>query len=212
MPFPRTSLKSDCPWFWSALIKSWLWIVFVVLTWARSKANKSHSLFFLIGPLGCDSFKAVAEVKHSGDFPGSEQWDRVSSCVLHKMPWFINLSVKLGFTLWHVTLAFDYPGAVTRRRGRDSTSVELCPQPYWNSSPPGLLCHASSRSRKAICQTPGRRYKTPFSMSCLIWVCQCPISKWFVGGCSGLSAKLLAHTWLIRTRQHTFIQSHDQSV
>lgn len=175
MSFPRTSLKSDYPWIWSALIKSWLWTIFVVLTWTRSKANKCHGIFFLIGPLGCDSFKAVAEVKHSGDLTGSEQRDRVSSCVLHKMPWFINFSVKPSFTLWHVTLPFDQPGAVTWRRGRDSTSVELCPQPYWSSSPPGLLCHASFSSRKEIYQTPDRRYETPFSISCLTWVYQCPL-------------------------------------
>lgn len=67
--------------------------------------------FFPIGLLGCGSFKAVAEDKHKEDLPGSGQWDRLSSCVLHKMPCVINFSVRLSFSLWYVTLTFDQPGA-----------------------------------------------------------------------------------------------------
>lgn len=68
--------------------------------------------FFPIILSGCGSFKAVAEDKHKEDLPDSEQWDRLSSCVLHKMPWVINFSVRLSFSLWHVPLAFDQPGEV----------------------------------------------------------------------------------------------------
>lgn len=108
--------------------------------WVELEPKQTNPMaFFPIGPLGCGSFKAVAENKHSGDLPGSEQWDKLSSCVLHKMPWFINFSMMLSFSLGHVTLAFDQLGAVEQRRGRDRVSVELCPQPYWNNSPPGLL-------------------------------------------------------------------------
>lgn len=63
--------------------------------------------FFPIGPLGCGSFKAVTEDKQSGDLPGSEQWDRLSSCVLHKTPWLINFSVMLSSSLGCITLGFD---------------------------------------------------------------------------------------------------------
>jgi len=55
--------------------------------------------FFPIDPLGRGSFKAAVEDKHSGDLPGSEQWDRLSSCVLHKMSWLINFSMMLSFFL-----------------------------------------------------------------------------------------------------------------
>lgn len=80
---------------------------------------------FPIGPLRCGSRKAIAEDKHSGDLPGSEQRDRLSSCVLHKLPWFINFSVMLSFSLGRVTLAFDRIGIVEKRRERDHTSVVL---------------------------------------------------------------------------------------
>lgn len=77
--------------------------------------------FFPIGLLGCGSFKAVAEDKHKEDLPGSEQWDRLSSCVLHKMPWVINFSVRLSF----VTRAFDQSGAVAQMKGRNCTGAEF---------------------------------------------------------------------------------------
>lgn len=67
--------------------------------------------FFPIGLLGCGILKAVAEDKHKEDLPGSEQWDRLSSCALHKMPWVINFSVRLSSSLWHVTLTFYQPEA-----------------------------------------------------------------------------------------------------
>lgn len=55
-------------------------------------------ILFPIGLVGCGSFEAAAEDKHSGGLPGSERWDRLSSCVLHKTPWLINFSMMLSIS------------------------------------------------------------------------------------------------------------------
>lgn len=164
------------------------------LNWIQSKWIPWH--FFPIGLLGCGSFKAVAEDKHKEDLPGSEQWDRLSSCVLHKMPWVINFSVRLSFCVWSVTRAFDGSGAVAQMRGRNCTGAELCLQPRWNNSSPGLLCHASSSSPTATCQSPDRLYKTPFSVphGCPLW--KCLLSGCSLGSVTGYQPDCLhAHGW-----------------
>lgn len=101
------------------------------MVWLERDPKQTNPMaFFPIGLLGCGSFKAVAEDKHKEDLPGSEQWDRLSSCVLRKMLWVINFTVRLSFSLWHITPAFAQPGAVAWRRRRNCTGAELCPQPH----------------------------------------------------------------------------------